>query len=208
MPKPPSAMSSRGASPGRKTQNASERSERQSREETEGEAERREKRLRDEHRPRRFPRLGRRGAPGQGDEGDAERSHETGGCERRGEREHRPREREIQPNHAGSRREAEEQRLKRQPLAWKAVEKGKPRDRKGADEKEDSRPRHPAQQAPEALDLPRSRRHRHAPRAEKQQTLEDRMVQDVQEARGQRPRRRARHSGGRGPSSKRPIPER
>ena len=45
-------------------------------------------------------------------------------------------------------------------------------------------PRHPPQQAPEFLDLPRAGRHDHASGAEEQQSLEDRVVQHVVEAGG------------------------
>ena len=75
--------------------------------------------------------------------------------------------------------EPEQERLKCQPLAGEAVQRGQTGDRHRADEKTQAGPRHPPQQAPKLLDLPRPGRHDDAPRAEKQETFEHRMVQYV-----------------------------
>src|SRR6187397_2000673 len=75
--------------------------------------------------------------------------------------------------------EPEQERLECQPLAGEAVERGQTGYRHRADEKTEAGPRHASKEAPELLDLPRPGRHDDAPRTEKQETFEHRMVQYV-----------------------------
>ena len=77
---------------------------------------------------------------------------------------------------------SEQQRLKREPLAGKAVQERQPRNRHRTDQEAQSRPRHATQQTTELFDLSRARRHDHAAGAEEQQPLEDRVIQHVHEA--------------------------
>ena len=99
--------------------------------------------------------------------------------------------RKVQPHEPGRRREAEQQRLKRQPLAHEAVQERQAGDGHRADEEAGARPRHAAQQPAEPLELTRARRHDDAPRAEEQQPLEDGVVQHVREAGRERDGRQA-----------------
>ena len=91
---------------------------------------------------------------------------------------------------------AQQDRLEGQPLGDEAVERRQRRDRRAADKEDEGRLRHAMDEAAEALHVALAGRGEHRAGAEEQQTLEDRMVEDVQEAGGERERRRQRHAVG------------
>ena len=126
-------------------------------------------------------------APGQREERDAERLHETGGRQRGRQRQQRPAERKNQTSGAAPGK-AEQERLKRQPLARKAIERAAGPKSPSADEKEGRGPRHPLPSPPNCS-ICACRSHHDAARAEEQQPLEDRVVQHVVEARRDAERR-------------------
>ena len=94
-----------------------------------------------------------------------------------------------------------QQRLQRQPLRGEAVQRRQAGDRHRADEERAARPRHPAQQPAEPVELERADRALERARAEEEQRLEDRVVERVQQRRRERERRprvgaaRAQHAG-------------
>ena len=96
---------------------------------------------------------------------DAERLDEADGRQRARERQERAGQREVHAREPRHELEPEQQRLKRQPFAGEAVQRRETRDRERADEKEHARPRHPAQEAADRLELTRGGRHHHAARA-------------------------------------------
>ena len=89
----------------------------------------------------------------------------------------------------GGTAEPEQERLERQPLARKAVQRRQAGNRHRADEEEQPGPRHPSQQPAELLDLPRAGGHHDAARAEEQEPLEHRVIQHVVETRRDADRR-------------------
>ena len=101
-------------------------------------------------------------------------------------RQQRRAQRIIQSDEPGRRTEPEQQRLKCQPLADKAVQERQTGDRHRADEEEESRPGHASQQAAKLFELPRARPHHHASRAEKQQPFEHGVIQHVRQTGGDR----------------------
>ena len=89
---------------------------------------------------------------------------------------------------------AQQNRLEGQPLRDEAVERWQRRDRRAADEKNESRLRHAMDEAPEVFHIALPGTGQHRPGAEEQQALEHRMIEHVQQAGRERERSRPRHS--------------
>ena len=85
---------------------------------------------------------------------------------------------------------AEQDRLEGQPLGDEAVERRQRRDRRAADQEHERGLRHAVDEAAEMLHVALAGRGEHGAGAEEQQALEHRMVEHVQQAGGERERRR------------------
>ncbi len=88
---------------------------------------------------------------------------------------------------------AKEDGLEREPFGDEAVERRQRRDRGRADQKGEGRERHAMDQPAEALHVALAGAREHRAGAEEQQALEHRVIEDVEEGRSQRERRRGRH---------------
>ena len=88
----------------------------------------------------------------------------------------------------------EQDRLEHQPFRDKAVERRKRRDRDAADEKDERGQRHAVDEAAELLHVPLARRRQHGAGAEEQQALEERMIENVKQRRGEGQRRGERQA--------------
>ena len=82
-----------------------------------------------------------------------------------------------------------DQRLQRQPLRGEAVERRQARDRHRSDQEGTTRPRHPAEQAAEPVDLERADSPLERARTEEEQRLEDRVVHAMEQRSGECERR-------------------
>ncbi len=90
----------------------------------------------------------------------------------------------------------EQDRLEGQPLGDEAVERRQRRDRGAADQEGEGGQRHAVDQAAQVLHVALAGRGQHGAGAEEQQALEQRVIEDVEQRRGQRQRRREAHAVG------------
>ena len=128
-------------------------------------------------------RLGGSAASRQRQKSDSERLDETGRGQRGRQGQHGSANGEQKKDDRLRRSsEAEQERLKRQPLTCKAVERRQAGNRHRADEEARPGPGHPTQQPPELFDLSGAGRHRHASRSKEQESLEDRVIHHVVQA--------------------------
>ena len=133
------------------------------------------------HRHRSVLRLGHRPAPRRPEQHEADHLHEAEDRQRRrrGERRQRHGARDAVADR--TERRHVEQRLQREPLGGEAVQGRQPRDCHRTHEEGPGRPRHPAQQPAEAVELERTDGTLERAGAEEEQRLEDRVVEGVQQ---------------------------
>ncbi len=81
--------------------------------------------------------------------------------------------------------EPEQEGLEEEPFADETVEKGQTRDGGRAHQEEERRPRHALHEATHLFDVASPCGHDHAPRAQEEESLEDRVVEHVVQARGE-----------------------
>ena len=86
--------------------------------------------------------------------------------------------------------------LEDQPLRHEAVEWRKRRDGDAADQKDEAGERHPMDEAAQFVHVPLARRRQHGTGPEKQQTLEERVIENVEQCRRESERRRQLHAVG------------
>ena len=122
----------------------------------------------------------------QRQERNAEGLHEAGRGQRRGERQQRAGDGEDHAREAPGASEAGQQRLVRQPFADEAVERRQAGNGHRADQKTERRHRHAADEPAHLFHVARARGLQNGAGAQKQQALEDGVVQRVVEARDQR----------------------
>ena len=140
--------------------------------------------------------VGGRGAARPAEEGDAVGLDEAGGGERGRQRQHGA-DRRHQDLQAPLRQVgAEQDRLEGQPFGDEAVQRRQRGDRDAADEEDERGLRHAVDEAAEPLHVALAGRGQHGAGAEEEQALEERMVEDVEQRRGQRQRRGRRHAVG------------
>ena len=89
---------------------------------------------------------------------------------------------------------AQQNGLKGQPLGDEAVERRQRRDRHAPDEESERGQRHAMDEAAEMLHVALAGRGQHGAGAEEQQALEEAVVEDMEQRRGQRQRRGGRHA--------------
>ena len=130
------------------------------------------------------------GVRGAAEEGHAERLDEAGGGKRRRQREQRADRGHQEFQAPGRQLRAQQDRLEGQPFGDEAVERRQRRDRGAADQEHERRLRHAVDEAAEMLHVALAGRGEHRAGAEEQQALEHRMVEHVQQAGGERERRR------------------
>ena len=121
---------------------------------------------------------------------------EAGRGKRRGQREQRADGRHQELQAPWRQLRAEQDRLERQPFRDEAVERRQRRDRDAADQEDERGLRHAMDEAAEMLHVALAGRGQHGAGAEEQQALEQRMVEDVKQRRGERERRSEDHAVG------------
>ena len=130
------------------------------------------------------------------EEGDAERLDEAGRRQRRRQRQQRP-DRRHQEFEAPLRQlGALQDRLEGQPFGDEAVERRQRGDRDAADQEGEAGERHAVDQPAQVLHVALAGGRQHGAGAEEQQALEQHVVEDVEQRRGQRQRRRPAHAVG------------
>ena len=118
-------------------------------------------------------------------------------CRKRGaERHHRADCRNQQLQAPLRQLRAQQHGLEDQPLGGKSVERRQGGDGDAAAEEDESRPRHPVDQAAELFDVARARGGQHSSGAEEQQALEEGVIENVKKRSGECERRSARHAIG------------
>ena len=103
--------------------------------------------------------------------------------------------------------EPQKARIEEEEFADETVERRQPDDRGGADQERGSGPRHPLEEAAQFLEFEAVRGVLHRPGAEKQQPLEDRVVEDVEETGGETDDGKGGHPWA-SPSTPSPMPMR